>query len=171
MIVKTTVTRWDLCKIQLYFLPRAKSNYGLLFIIWAVYFFFFLYAVGFTGDTICKFCTLLSVLIFSFKPAVIATLLLFSIGVSITLLTAGHRPGVLGDHEFMLKDEGLFETTSVNETLTKWKGITSLTKTKRFIFIRLGPFFHFLPRNNFESHEQFNEFWEDLHNRWKNHHQ
>lgn len=169
MVIKTNVTYMDYVRAQLYLAPRMKTNWAIAFIIWAYIFYSFLKKLGFSGDAVCNLCTLISSLIVSIGYTIIILLIFFFLGLilGLIILRIDLSPGVLGEHEFTLKDEGLFETTSVNETLAKWASISSITKTNRFIYIRLGLSFHLLPRNNFQNQEQYDEFWEDLNNKWQ----
>jgi hypothetical protein len=173
MFVKTNVTYMDYVRAQLYLAPRMKFNWVIAFIIWAYIFFNFLNKlgeqVGFPGDAICNFCTITSSLIVSTGYTIIILLILFLGGVilGLILLMSDRTPGILGEHEFTLKDDGLLETTSVNETLSKWVSISSVTKTKRYIYIRLGLSFHLIPKNSFQNQAQFDEFWEDLNSKWQ----
>jgi hypothetical protein len=62
--------------------------------------------------------------------------------------------GVLGDHDYVLKEDGLHEKTSVNETLAKWSGIEGVQETRGFTFIEMrSGSFHIIPRRSFRSAE------------------
>ena len=66
------------------------------------------------------------------------------------------RSGVTGVHDFEIRDEGLFERTEANETLTKWASVKSVSRHGDFIYVEVGPaLFHVIPRNSFGSEAEF----------------
>lgn len=99
---------------------------------------------------------LLTTLVFMLGTA--AFMLLLSIGM--LSLRSRQGNGTLGRHEYKIRDDGLFEVTSANETLTKWGGATSLHKTRGALVVQVTPgLFHVFPRRCFESDEAFENFW------------
>lgn len=80
------------------------------------------------------------------------------------------RPGdgVLGEHVYELRDDGLHEQTSVNETLSSWTGIKSVDETRGYAFIGMqNGTFHVIPRSAFNSDEHANIFLSELKRRAK----
>ncbi len=63
--------------------------------------------------------------------------------------------GVLGMHEYELQDDGLFERTAVNETLTKWERIKGISRAGQYLAIELpqGAFYIF-PRRSFANEDE-----------------
>ncbi|WP_420641471.1 YcxB family protein [Candidatus Leptofilum sp.] len=167
MEITTNHSRLDHFLIQLHLIPRSKAVWLSGLFLWAFMFFLTLSARELSGDNVCVFCTVLSVGIVSLIPTTIIMLVLISLGLIIPVLSIGLIPGILGEHEFILKDDGLFERTAVNETLTKWKGIMYAKRYKKFLLIRVGSSFYYLPRRCFESQEQYEEFWEQLYDNWQ----
>ena len=78
-------------------------------------------------------------------------------------LGANARSGVIGLHEFEIRDDGLFERTEANETLTKWPSIKSITRHSNFIYVEVGPSaFHIIPRSGFSTGAEFENCLEEL---------
>jgi len=82
---------------------------------------------------------------------------LFSVVVSIGFVllrvrrTLARSDGVLGEHCYRLTDEGLRETTSVNETLAGWSSIRGVGETGQFVVVELhSGSFHIIPRRCFD---------------------
>jgi hypothetical protein len=71
--------------------------------------------------------------------------------------------GLLGEHTFRITDQGLVESTKVNESLIKWGGVRSLKRTRRYIHIRVTTaMFHTIPRRHFPDAAADDEFWNAL---------
>lgn len=67
--------------------------------------------------------------------------------------------GQVGEHEFTLKDEGFFERTSANQTLTAWHVIRSVRENKNFIFVELpGHLHHIIPKRAFATEADLSAF-------------
>jgi len=68
----------------------------------------------------------------------------------ITVVQVSAQCGVLGSHTFEIRDEGFFESTSVNQTLTSWSAIACVIRTDHSILVSLtGWLFHCIPRRAF----------------------
>jgi len=80
--------------------------------------------------------------------------------------------GILGQHEYELTTEGLYEKTSANEGLSKWEGVTKIRTVGSYALFQIsGYLFHIVPKRSFETEESFNSFvayarnqWERVHN-------
>ena len=79
---------------------------------------------------------------------------------------SSRRVGVLGPHDFEIRDEGLFERTDANETLTKWPAVKSVLRRGSIIHVEVGPgLFHLIPRNAFQTDEAFESCYLELRRR------
>jgi hypothetical protein len=59
-----------------------------------------------------------------------------------------------------VREDGLLEVTTANETLTKWGGATALYRRDRFLCIKVAPgLHHVIPRRFFQSEQEFEAFW------------
>ena len=86
-----------------------------------------------------------------------------------TYVGAGSTAGILGPHEFELREDGLFERTSANETLTKWSAVKSVTRRSDFIYVEAGPsFFHLIPRRSFATDDAFENWYREVSRRTGN---
>lgn len=84
--------------------------------------------------------------------------------VSITnvLMTSG-VPGILGAHRYEIREDGFFESTSANETLVKWNAIRRITRTGRYILVKLSWFqYHVIPTRSFANAADADSFYQEL---------
>jgi hypothetical protein len=152
--VVTTVSRWDLVKLNFLVTPSLPSTW---------------ISLGFVAMLTCgvwvtkegipitarAFLVLLIAVVLA-TAVFFAFLLVFSLG----LVLLSPSRGVLGEHLFSVQSDGLREQTTANDTLIKWGGAQDLVRTSAFILIRVAPALcHVLPRRNFVSQSEFDTFW------------
>jgi len=83
-------------------------------------------------------------------------------------LTSQSQPGVLGEHEFVVRDDGLFEKTIASETLTRWTAIRSVYRSSRYLHIESSPgHFHLIPSKAFPGYVEFESFCSEIERRVK----
>jgi len=88
---------------------------------------------------------------------------LFAVSLAVLVVTAPRRPGVLGEHLFLLEEEGLREITRTNDSLQKWLGIRAIRKTKHFALVHISDYlFHVIPRRSFVRGEDYEDFVGEL---------
>ena len=76
--------------------------------------------------------------------------------------------GFLGSHTFEIRPDGLFESTSANQTLTSWSAIPSVIRTDRYILVSLAWWmFHLIPRRAFPSATAYDAFFHAIQQRIK----
>ena len=93
-------------------------------------------------------------------------LALFNAAVQAAFTLFRKNPGVVGEHEFEIRDDGLFERTSLNEGVYRWSGVSKIRCVGRFLFIYVsGNQVHYIPRNAFPSLEAFRDFRAEIENR------
>jgi hypothetical protein len=75
-------------------------------------------------------------------------------------------PGLLGTHHFELRDDGLFEKTESNETLSKWASIVDIQSGEDWINVEIQPgMFYYIPPGTFPDAAQFAAMAEELRRR------
>ncbi len=75
-----------------------------------------------------------------------------------TYFLANSRDGVLGAHDFDIREDGLFESTSANETLTRWSAVKGIHQYGDYICVEIAPeLFHLISRNSFASETEFKQ--------------
>ncbi|WP_420628542.1 YcxB family protein [Candidatus Leptofilum sp.] len=167
MEITTHHSRLEHLYLQLYLIPRSKAVWVMGFIIWATLFFPAYFSREQSGDVVCTFCTILTGFIVASIGTTLIMLALCLFGLVVSVFSVGYLPGVLGEHKFVLKEDGLFEATEANETLTKWKGIRSIKHYKKYLMIWIGTGFYSIPKKFFDSQEQYEAFGSQLYERWE----
>lgn len=82
---------------------------------------------------------------------------------ALTVLQVGALPGILGSHLFEIRRDGLFESTSANQTVTNWSAIRSATRTKHYILVSVAWWMlHCIPRRAFADDAAFEAFYSTL---------
>jgi hypothetical protein len=82
------------------------------------------------------------------------------------LLRSNTSNGILGVHEYELRDEGLFEKTAANETLNRWEGLGKVSVSGPFLLLQVSGFlYHIFPKKCFKTEEDFNSFKTALQNK------
>ena len=158
MTITVTITRSDLFWVHVQALPRVKSTYIVLSIIWGSLFF-----SRYLDDE--KTYPILALLFATFIVASLILLSMYVISFLFYFLLGSKTNGVLGNHQYQITHEGLLEETDVNRTLTKWSGITKILKTKRYLFVQISWYlFHIIPRRAFKNNEEFERFCCEVHN-------
>lgn len=72
------------------------------------------------------------------------------------MLRTGRGAGVLGRHNYRISEEGLRETTDVNDSLMHWKGIFAIKDTGSYLLVFQTPALaHVLPRRCFADGGDF----------------
>ena len=130
MKVTTNINRADLIRLNLYLIPRLKSTYISILIYTVLVFAFLVWMHGFPSDA-KDWCSILFGSIGGGIGAIfVGTVFsLFSI-----LLMSSKKNGILGEHEYELSTEGLFEKTDANEGLSKWSGIAEVKEIGNYLF-------------------------------------
>jgi len=93
--------------------------------------------------------------------------LCLTVGVIVSILgmvlIARSDRGVLGEHTYRFVEAGLIESTAVNENLMKWGGVRSVSRTRRFVYVRVtfsqG---YTIPRRFFSDAAADEQFWNSL---------
>ena len=106
-----------------------------------------------------SFVVLLTMVVFVVGAAV-ATIVVNQVCI---LIYSRESNGVLGNHVYTIREDGLLESTKANETLTKWGGATAVLKSDASLYVQVSPgLFHVVPRRCFESAEAYEKFWDGI---------
>lgn len=94
----------------------------------------------------------------------VAIALCFSVMRAVSNVKTGD--GILGEHRYEVRADGLYEKTPVNETLAAWSGIKGVTEAGGFAFIELrSGTFHIIPRHAFHDDDQRQRFLAEIRQR------
>jgi hypothetical protein len=164
MKVTATIDRWDLVRLNVHLLPRMRANW----IAVAAFSVALFCALTFLPPQRLSPPAMLENLVWALGGAVLAIVLGAAVCIAWILSVANQKTGVLGEHEFEIRSDGLFERTSANEGLNRWKGIQSVSRSGNQIHVRINAFlWHVIPRHGFKSDEEFHRYFELLRQRWQ----
>ncbi|QIF02815.1 YcxB family protein [Roseimicrobium sp. ORNL1] len=146
--VVVEITRGDIVRVAFHMMLRLRG-------LWAIY------VLGF-GVTLWAQChgeygptSLFMAVFFVVLYAVFWTILFFMavlLGSILTALQVSTMKGILGSHTYEIREDGLFESTCANQTLTNWSVIPRAVRTKRYILVKLTWWlFHLIPRRAFSD--------------------
>ena len=86
-----------------------------------------------------------------------------------SVLQSASTPGVYCVHDFEVRDEGLFESTTANQTLTYWSVIPRVNKSNHYIVIFPAWWHtHIIPRRAFLDEDSFEAFFHLIQQRINN---
>ncbi len=76
------------------------------------------------------------------------------------------KSGVIGSHTFEIRKDGLFVSTSANQTLTYWSAIPCAIRKNHYILVFLSWWiFHCIPRRAFPDSAAYDAFFNALQQR------
>ena len=162
MKIEVHITKKDLIKLSCYLFPRSRGAWIYFVVLFLSMFVFLSYKDGFTFSSKSVLIGVVS----SFIGALLATLVAWLWNLGCILFMSNSKSGVLGKHEYVITEKGLFESTEANESLIKWSSIDEVEINKNYIIIRINQYlFHMLPRRSFNSLAKYEEFGNILSNR------
>lgn len=155
MKIDVHISRFDLVRLNVWFLFRAKSNW----IVSATVSLFVLIYIAVTRSP----AGAASWLLVTFSSiAGGAAAVLFGFGLSLVAILFGstEKAGVLGRHTYTISDVGFRETTEANDTVQRWGAINALYRTMNCILIQINSYlFYLVPRRAFDDPESYDRFW------------
>jgi hypothetical protein len=78
----------------------------------------------------------------------------------IKVMRTGKNRGTLGKHTLLISEDGLVETTEVNESRWAWTGIERVEQIEHYIFIFVSSnAAHIIPKRAFASTEEVTQFY------------
>lgn len=169
MKVTTNIQKSDLLRLNLGMLPKLRSTYVTIVLI-ALLSLFFICWKGGIPETVEDW---LVVLLSSFVGGIFGVLIGAFINMVYFFVSLSPESGILGEHEYTLVPEGFHESTSVNEGLSKWNGVTKVGVCGQYLLLQIsGRLFHIIPARSFDSSKEFQEFvslatelWKSAHNK------
>ncbi len=164
MDITVNLTRLDLFLMNLFVFPRMKGNWVFLLVLWAGLIAYHVISQGCP----CGFTETLFVLFATGVGAIGGIVFMLLFGTVWLIAFSTKKSGVLGEHYYAIREDGLFEKTDANETITRWPSIISIWKVGSFILVRINSYlFHTFPRSAFKSQQEFESFYETLVANWQ----
>lgn len=164
MKIVATINRWDLVKFNLHVGPRLRANWIAVAVLSAVTFLYLMYTTSSKAGN-----NGLGVnLAISLSAGFFGILAGMLVCIAFLLVTANEKSGTLGEHEYEIREDGLFERTKANEALARWGGVYSIERSRDQIHVRINSYlFHVIPRHAFKSDDEFKQFFDEMREHWK----
>lgn len=71
--------------------------------------------------------------------------------------------GVVGEHEFEIRDDGFLERTTFNESIHRWAGFHKIVRSNNCLFIYVTDnIVHYIPLRVFASEQDAGSFQAEL---------
>lgn len=167
MKVVTNIKKRDLIRLNFEILPKLRSTYITIICIALFAFGFICWKSG-IPHTLERWIVASSA---SLVGGIFGTFLGFLMNLFPIIFASTKDNGVLGLHEYTLTPEGLHESTSANEGLSKWEGISKVKVSGQYLLFQISSYlFHIVPKRSFSSNEEFNKFVSIATESWKNAH-
>jgi hypothetical protein len=165
MKVTTDISRLDLLKFNLRFLSTASITYKIFGVATLSIISFIMWKEG-VPQTPEKWGVLF---VGAIIGAFIGTLAYSLCCIVNILLLSKESNGVLGVHEYELREDGLFEKTMANETLNRWEALGKLYVAGPNLLLQVsGYLYHVFPKRCFNSDEEFYSFKKTLQDKISN---
>lgn len=158
--VKFSIGKWDLVRCRMWVIFHHRFILLLLLACSALVGFqtaFGLSTLPVAGRLVCG--VLAAAFMFCFLAC-------FQFAVQCLWAIVRPNRGVLGMHEFEIRDDGLFEKTDVNESLHRWSGFQKIGSTRNFLFIFVTDnIVHYFPWKAFASDQDAQRFLGEIRRR------
>ena len=155
MRVTTDISRMDILKFNVRFMVTTSYMYKYFSIVVAIVLAFVFWKSGLPNTQEKWIISIIGAIL----TGLAATAIYFLFCIGSILLRSNISNGILGIHEYELKDEGLFEKTTANETLNRWEGLGKVTVAGPYLLLQVSGFlYHIFPKRCFKTEENFNSF-------------
>lgn len=159
MTVKININKNDLWNMNKYFILK-RPLLRFLFIIEIL-------IIPLAIINILK--TSISYMIIGAVFGIIIDILVLLLMKALIMSLYANKKGVLGEHAIEISENGINESTSVNQGLHLWTGVYDVFESKHYIFIAIDKLqAHVIPKRSFNSDKEANEFYNKSIEYWKN---
>jgi hypothetical protein len=160
--VKFSISRWDLIRCRLWVVAHNRFVVWLTLVMSGVPSFITAFTANLTINTLA-FRIFYAVFM---MVTLICLMALFQVTAQALLVMISPNRGVVGAHEIELRDDGLLEKSSVNESLHRWAGFHKFGSSRNFFFVYVtDTVVHYVPRKIFPSEPAANRFRDEIQKR------
>ena len=101
-----------------------------------------------------------------FTAALLCVMLVFQLLIQLLWVITNKNRGITGQHEMEIREDGLLEKTSVNESLHRWSGFHKICSTRDFLFVFVTEnIVYYIPRKAFPSEQEVKNFRDEIQRR------
>lgn len=160
--VRFSMSRWDVVRCRLWVLSHNKKLMGILLLMCIA-----VPALNYRPPRNIPATPAYVITFFLVEMIVmIAVMTVVQVVFHIFWVFVNKNRGVVGEHEFEIRDDGLLERTPVSESLHRWAGFHKIAASPSFLFVFVTDnIVHYIPLKVFSSLEDAGNFRAELHRR------
>jgi len=160
--VRFSLDRWDVLRCRLWVVAHNRKLVTILLLVCIA-----VPALTYHTPEGVRFPLAYCVFYFVITAAVMLALnAVFQVAFHTVWLFLNKNPGVVGEHEFIIQDDGLVEKTPFNESLHRWAGFQRIASSPNYLFLFVaGNIVHYIPLRIFASKEEAGSFRAELQRR------
>lgn len=164
LIIKYSLGRWDLFRLNL----RVSLRNRLVILFGFVIAFGMSYLIMSTPELASYPLGLRIVAILVLATLQLLAMMLIQLTLLALYIGLKKFPGILCEHELEIRDDGLIERTSVNESLHRWSGFHKVVSTRSYLYIYVtNVMIHVVPKGYFTSEHEAQSFQHEIEKRIK----
>jgi hypothetical protein len=129
--IRFSLSRWDVLRCRLWVIFHHKVLLGLMVLLSLGAALLTMPAPGHV--TFSALFKLFYVVVTT--GMMFCVMAVFQLGMQVLWLFANKNRGVIGNHELQIRDDGLLEKTSVNESLHRWSGFHRIASSGSYLYI------------------------------------
>lgn len=159
--VHTHITKSDLVKFNVLFMATNPYTYRYMGFVALFVLGYLVYDRGMPDEVGIWMLMVIGALL----TGMVATLVYGLWCILSVLMVSNESNGILGKHEYLCTEDGLFEKTIANETLYKWNALGQLRVAGSFLLLQVSGFqYHLFPIRSFDNPAQMDAFRQHLAN-------
>jgi hypothetical protein len=160
--VQFSLSRWDIVRCRLWVMVHNGKLMAILLLM-CVGVPFLNYQRPENVRYPLLYCVFYFVITFALMACVMA---LLQVLFHIFWVFVNKNRGVVGEHTLEIREDGLLERTTVNESLNRWGGFHKIQTSRRYLFIfATDNLVHYVPFHSFGSAEAARDFRDELQRR------
>ncbi len=157
--VHTHITKSDLVKFNVRFMATNPYTYRYMGLVALAVLIYLVYKRGMPDEV-----GIWMLMVIGSLFAGLAATIVYALWCILTVLMVSKESnGILGKHEYLCTEDGLFEKTIANETLYKWGALGQLRVAGSYLLLQVSGFqYHIFPLRSFDNPAQMDAFQQHL---------
>jgi len=162
--IRYSLSRWDIIRFQMWAAAHNKVRVGCLLIFAA-----FLAWITFRTPEMAEHPLAVRILAGTvFVAGLLCAMVLGQFGLVALWVWFRKGRGMFGEHELIIREDGLVERTDVNESLARWSGFHKIVSSGRYLYVFVTDTnVHIVPKRCFPSEEERQSFEQEIEQRMK----
>lgn len=160
--VRCSLDRWDVLRCRLWVLAHNKKVLAILLLMCLGFPLLNYHKPQNASFPILEFGVYFLVTV----GLLIALYACFLVAFNVLWLFITPNRGVVGEHDFEIREDAFWEKSPFNESLHRWSGFYKVARSRNFLFVFVTDnIVHYIPVNAFASKEEADAFQAELQKR------